>query len=171
MVLSRLSALASVQLGCSPRLGRFDLSRLAGSRRPASLRLGLVLWPMATSLALASVHPGCSPRLGRFVLSRLAGSRRPASLRLGLVLWPMATSLALASVHPGCSQRLGRFDQKYFRMPSEAREASALMETVNLIPRLSEKLSSQSRNSSTSWLTSTPLMILVRLSMKTWVRS
>ena len=42
-----------------------SLSRLTCSRRPASLRLGLVLWPSAMSLALAAVHPGCSRRFGR----------------------------------------------------------------------------------------------------------
>ena len=61
--------------------------------------------------------------------------------------------------------------QKYFLMPSVAREASALMVTVNLMLFFSEKLFSQSRNSSTAWSVASEATILVRLSMKMWVMS
>ena len=43
---SRFLALASVHPRCSPRLGRFLVSRLACSRRAASLRLGLEKEPL-----------------------------------------------------------------------------------------------------------------------------
>ena len=50
--------------GLLPTARRFSLSRLACSRRPASLRLGLVCGPpCGPVLALAPVHPGCSRRL------------------------------------------------------------------------------------------------------------
>ena len=73
----RKSLLGSAALCCSlsarltvrllPPFPHFWLSRLACSRRAASLRLGLVCGPpCGPSLALASVHPHCSPRLGRF---------------------------------------------------------------------------------------------------------
>ena len=53
--------------------------------------------------------------------------------------------------------------QKYLRTPSWAREASALMETVNFTPYFSEKDSSQSRNTSTSGLPSVGTILLQTL--------
>ena len=74
---------------------RFFLSRFACSRRPASLRLGLVSGPLARPFARPRFGPsGLLATAQRFFLSRFACSRRPASLRLGLVSGPLARPFA-----------------------------------------------------------------------------
>ena len=74
---------------------RFWLSRLPGSRRVASLRLGLETAAYAASVSRPRSGPSSLFAMGRrFWLSRLPGSRRVASLRLGLETAAYAASVS-----------------------------------------------------------------------------
>ena len=119
----------------SPRRGTSRLSRLACSRRAASLRLGLWSAVHGVPDVLAPVHPRCSRRLSVSRLSRLAPSatgHKPSDC--GQAHPGPCPSLGVAHSLPSYDPAPGRSDASHRRPAEKCSPAGRLYQAAAFPP-------------------------------------